>query len=121
MTAEKQCIVIVEDEPDILDMVTDVLELEGFDVIAFNRPFDPSTLRIDPDLFVVDLMLPGQSGIELAKRLRWQGFRSVPMIAMSASSKMLRAAEQSGLFQALLAKPFDLLRLLQMIETHLPA
>ena len=58
-------------------------------------------------------MLPGMSGIDLAQRLRDDGFPETPMIAMSASPAMLKQASASHLFQGTLPKPFELQALLQ--------
>jgi CheY-like chemotaxis protein len=70
---------------------------------------------VSPALFLVDVMLPGMSGIELAEQLRAGGFARTPMIAMSASPGMLRAAAESRLFQEILPKPFDLTTLLDCV------
>jgi CheY-like chemotaxis protein len=110
-------IVIVEDEPDILTLLSDLLGGEGFSVVGFHRPFDLSALVVTPDLFVLDLMLPEGSGIEVARMLRHAGYHGTPMIAMSASEMMLEQARNSGLFQAFLPKPFDVIELLETV-TH---
>jgi DNA-binding response OmpR family regulator len=115
------CIVIVEDEPEILLIIQDVLRDEGYEAVGFNRPFDPKTLHAEPSLFVLDMMLPERTGIELAGALRDHGYVAVPMIAMSASSAMINQARQSGLFQAYLPKPFNLDHLLDLVERQLAA
>lgn len=76
------------------------------------------TQSAHPDVFLLDLMLPGMSGIDLARRLRDLGYLREPMIAMSASPRMLNAANRSGLFQETLAKPFDLSTLLDTVERY---
>jgi CheY-like chemotaxis protein len=75
-------------------------------------------LGVEPYLFLVDLMLPGIDGIELASRLRAGHFRDTPIIAMSASAAMLAAARRSTLFQETLAKPFDLSTMLGYVERY---
>src|SRR2546421_7512014 len=101
-------IVVVEDEPDVLDVIRETLELEGFEAIGFNHPYLLDTLRAEPDLFLLDIMLPKQSGIEVAEQLRTARYFDTPMVAMSASRVMLDLAVATGLFQATLSKPFDL-------------
>jgi CheY-like chemotaxis protein len=98
-------------------MVCDVLKDDGYIVICLSHPrlakeLDEST----PKLFILDLMMPELNGIALAEQLRDDGFATTPMIAMSASSTMLRAAEDSQLFQGTLTKPFELTRLLDLAE-----
>src|SRR4051794_20069515 len=91
-------VAVVEDDPNILFVVRDVLAMEGVESIGFNRPFNPEDLTLQPDLFLVDLMLPGTSGIDLARDLRHRGYAVTPMIAMSASGSMIERASESGLF-----------------------
>lgn len=102
-------IAIIDDEPELLQLLCDMLQVAGFSVVPVSSP--GATRLLDraaaPDLFLIDVMLPGMSGIELAEQLRAAGFARTPMIAMSASKRMVRLAMDSGLFQATIAKPFD--------------
>lgn len=112
------CIVVVEDEPDLLGMLSDVLELEGFSVVSVSHPAQLEA-RMDgvrPDLFLIDVMLPAVSGVEVADRLRHNGYGDTPMIAMSASRLMTAVASESGMFQVALDKPFELDNLFDCIE-----
>ena len=114
----KRCIVVIEDEPDILHVLRDVLELEDFDVVSIPRPdlVETAVAAVRPGLFLIDIMLPGTSGIELAEQLRASGYDQTPMIAMSASKLMSHIADESGLFQETVDKPFDLPALLECVE-----
>lgn len=71
-TTKMANIVVIEDEPALLGLLRDVLEVSGFSVNGINRPELVDTLETDeqPALFLVDLMLPGTDGIDLAKKLR---------------------------------------------------
>ena len=65
-------ILIVEDEPDILDLLNFSLTRAGFNVVEAATAegaiaYTDSKL---PDMLVVDWMLPGMSGVDMAKRLR---------------------------------------------------
>lgn len=105
------CIVVVEDEPGVLDVVRQVLEDEGYEVLSFDHPCPVTGLKDTdehPDLFLLDIMLPDINGIALAARLRDDGFDNTPKVAMSASREMLHAAEESHLFDAAMSKPFDI-------------
>jgi DNA-binding response OmpR family regulator len=97
------------------------LELEGFEVLCFDHPAKvlPCLEQQTPSLFLLDIMLPGISGIELAQQLRTAGFSRTPMLALSASSTMVSLAQQSGVFQETFPKPFDLDALLDRIEQYL--
>lgn len=114
-------VVVIDDEPAILALVRDVLESEGLCVLAVDTPDRALGIAriVRPDVFLVDLMLPGINGIELARRMRERGLTSTPMVAMSASRGMLSMAERSELFDEILAKPFELDTLLECVERFL--
>jgi len=65
-------ILLIDDEPSILDLVTAYLEQEGFEYrTALDGPTGLELARsYDPDLIVLDIMLPGMDGIELLRKLR---------------------------------------------------
>jgi two-component system, OmpR family, response regulator len=114
-------IVVVDDEPDILDLVCSVLRDEGYSVLCLSHPDLTADLKGHeplPRLFLLDVMLPTMSGIDLARRLQYAGFDDIPMIAMSASPTMLDAATGSELFVSSLSKPFDLDTLLDAVGHH---
>ena len=65
-------IVIVEDEPDILEVISYNLKREGFDVETSMDGIQGLRLiqDISPDLVLLDIMLPGLDGLEICRRLR---------------------------------------------------
>lgn len=116
----KATIAVVEDEPDLTEMIRDLLIMHDFAVIT--APYAGQLLELDPnnppDLILVDIMLPDFSGSKLAASLRETGFAHTPMIAMSAGPLLLHLAGCSGLFQDTVAKPFDVADLVACIERH---
>jgi two-component system alkaline phosphatase synthesis response regulator PhoP len=82
-------ILIVEDERDILDLVTHYLEKEGFRVrSATDGPTGLSAARQEhPDLIVLDLMLPGMDGLEICRKLRADSTNLVPIIILTAKAE----------------------------------
>ncbi len=83
-------ILIVEDERDILELVTHYLEKEGYRVrSAADGPAGLSAARAErPDLIVLDLMLPGMDGLELCRKLRADpGSGVVPIIMLTAKAE----------------------------------
>lgn len=110
-------VVVIDDEPEILELVGEALQVGGFDSICLHDPESAHALSptIQPGLFLVDVMLPGETGIELARELRTEGFAETPMVAMSASSMMLKEASASHLFAATIPKPFELRDLLETV------
>lgn len=110
-------IVVVEDEPHLLEMIQAALEMEGFDVTGISRPALKTAAWYGPaDLFLIDLVLPDTSGVELANWLRSNGSPRTPMIGFSACSSELRKALRARVFEAVLAKPFDLRELMDSIR-----
>lgn len=102
------------------DMVRDVLEADGYEVVGIGHGGTAVALLAgwEPDLIVIDLMLPDTSGIRLAEQLRRNGQTHTPMIAMSADRIALLLAGRTGLFEATLPKPFDISELLDLAEQY---
>jgi len=82
-------ILIVEDEPAIKDMIAITLDLAGFDSISAESAHQAHVAVVDskPDLILLDWMLPGGSGIELARRLKGEELtESIPIIMLTAKA-----------------------------------
>ena len=80
-------ILIVDDEPAIRDMVDITLDLAGYKSITASNAHEALVSVIDkrPDLVLLDWMLPGGSGIELARRLRRDEVTAeIPIIMLTA-------------------------------------
>ncbi len=71
-------IVVVDDEPSIVDAVATALRYEGFDVreAATGRQALAAVAELEPDLVILDWMLPDLEGIEVGRRLRERGFET---------------------------------------------
>lgn len=83
----KPKILIVEDEPDLLEVMQYNLNREGYKVIACrNGEQGLSRIRTDnPDLVVLDLMLPGMDGLEVCRRVKADPVtRAIPIIMVTA-------------------------------------
>lgn len=115
----EKLIVVIDDERDVLQAVCDLLDMEGRPSVCFQNPDAALSEMLadgEPALFLMDIMMPQCSGIQLAQRLQDAGFHDTPMVAMSASTTMLRAAAQTNLFEETLAKPFELTDLLETVQ-----
>jgi two-component system phosphate regulon response regulator PhoB len=80
-------VLIVDDEPAIRDMVAFALRTGGFEPVAAADAMEAQTAIADrlPDLILLDWMLPGTSGLELARRWRREALtREVPIIMLTA-------------------------------------
>jgi two-component system phosphate regulon response regulator PhoB len=88
MTGRK--ILIVDDEPAIRDMLRVALEMAEYEVLEASNAQDAHSIIIDekPDLILLDWMMPGTSGIELARRLkRDEVTAGTPIIMLTAKGE----------------------------------
>jgi len=102
---------VVDDEPDVIDLLRTILEVEGFAVetSADGRDALARVLQRPPHLLVLDLMMPGLDGLELLKLLRLDPRgAAVPVLVVSARSGHQHQLEslQRGA-SAYLCKPFS--------------
>jgi DNA-binding response OmpR family regulator len=75
-------VLVVDDEPLIVEMLTMGLNYEGFEVAVARTGFEAleQAHSFKPDLVVLDIMLPGIDGVEVCKRLRAQGNVGILML-----------------------------------------
>jgi DNA-binding response OmpR family regulator len=102
-------VLICEDDSNLRTLVRLALGEEGYRF--FEAPDGPSGLelarRTQPDLIVLDLMLPGRSGLDVLRDLReTREFADTPVIVISAWSHSDDAALEAGATR-FVAKPFD--------------
>jgi two-component system, OmpR family, response regulator len=85
VNGDKRRILVVDDEPSIVDAVATSLRYEGFDVseAATGRSALSSAQENPPDLIVLDVMLPDLDGLEVTRRLRQDGI-GVPVLFLTA-------------------------------------
>ncbi|MDQ6613761.1 MAG: response regulator transcription factor [Actinomycetota bacterium] len=83
--SRNQQILVVDDEPSIVDAVATALRYEGFDVrvAGTGRSGLASAQEAPPDLIVLDVMLPDLDGLEVTRRLRADGIK-VPILFLTA-------------------------------------
>jgi len=113
-------ILIVEDEPALAESVRYALDDEGYDVIvADNGPSGLESARaLKPDLVLLDLMLPGMSGLDVCRQMRMSS--DVPIIVLTAKDS--EADKVSGLelgADDYVTKPFSMRELTARIRAHL--
>jgi two-component system, OmpR family, response regulator ResD len=82
-----QTILIVDDEPTICEVVELYLRREGYNVVTASDGHQALAVVAEqrPDLIVLDLMLPGLSGLEITRQLRLQGH--IPIIMLTARTE----------------------------------
>jgi DNA-binding response OmpR family regulator len=79
-----QTILVVDDDPKLRDLLARYLEKEGFRVATVGDApaMDAWLAEQRPDLIILDLMLPGEDGLSIARRLRAKG--DIPLVMVSA-------------------------------------
>ena len=120
---KKQKIIVVEDEPDLVDVVTYNLKREGYLVLAAQRGDEGLNLiRSErPDLVLLDLMLPGMDGLSICRQMKSDtSLSEIPIIIASAKgeeSDVVIGLEMGA--DDYLAKPFSPRELLARIKAVL--
>ena len=87
MEAEGARLLVVDDDPEIRELTQAYLSRQGFEVdcVDGGTAMDAYLDGLRPDLIVLDLMLPGEHGLSIARRLK--GERDIPIIIVSAQGE----------------------------------
>jgi two-component system, OmpR family, response regulator len=114
-------ILVVDDEGSIVDAVATALRYEGFDVeeASTGREALASVARFDPDLIVLDWMLPDIEGIEVGRRLRERGHKTAILFltAKDAVENKVDALRAGG--DDYVTKPFSLAEVVARVQAIL--
>jgi len=116
-------VLLVEDEPAQRELLAYNLEAEGFDVITADNGDDGLILvdENDPDLIVLDWMMPQLSGIEVCRRLKSNSkTRQIPVIMLSARAEevdRVRGLETGA--DDYVVKPYSVIELMARVKAHL--
>ena len=82
-------ILVVDDDPDIRDVLTTVFEAQGYKVVTANDGIEGlATLKAErPDLMILDLMMPKMDGYTVCKELkdpRWAKYANIPVLILTS-------------------------------------
>ncbi|WP_242335366.1 MULTISPECIES: response regulator [Anaeromyxobacter] len=109
-------VLVVDDDPDILDAICDILEGEGYRVARARHGVE-ALERVEaekPAIILLDLMMPVMDGLAFAQALRERpGRAEIPIVVISADGNPQRAASVGA--AGYLAKPFDIDALLAQV------
>jgi CheY-like chemotaxis protein len=116
-------VLAVDDEPDNLNLLGDVLEFQGATVKRTENAQQALTAldEFKPNMILVDLSMPGMDGWEMHRRLRSRDdLGNVPIIAISALAMQadLERAKTEG-FDGYITKPFRVQALLSQLQDSL--
>jgi len=82
-------ILVVDDDPDILDALTMILESQGYQVVTAQDGIEAlANLKAEkPDLMILDLLMPKMDGFAVCKELqdpRWAKYRDIPILILTS-------------------------------------
>ena len=123
MSRQSPCVLVVEDEGAQREVLQYNLEAEGFDVVVADNGEDALLLvqEEQPDLMVLDWMLPRVSGIEVCRQVKADpGTRSIPIIMLSARGEetdRVRGLETGA--DDYVVKPYSVVELMARLRTQL--
>ena len=116
-------IYIVEDDAEVREMESYALKSSGFEVMAFDcgKAMDEQLKIAVPELFILDIMLPGEDGLRILKRLRGQeNTQKIPVIMLTAKGTELDKVKGLDLgADDYLTKPFGILELISRVRAVL--
>ncbi|MBI4370323.1 MAG: response regulator [Elusimicrobia bacterium] len=115
-------ILVVDDEPEMLDLIRIILEGAGHDVktCATGRRAWDTIVEVKPEILVLDVMLPGVDGYSLqAKMLQEPSTKNIPVIILTALEPAKTLFDKAANVVGFLTKPFrseDLLAKIKLAQ-----
>lgn len=120
---DKKRVLIVDDEPDIVESVKFSLELEDIEcLVAYEG--DEALLKVKkekPDLIILDIMLPKLNGYKVARLLKFdEEYKNIPIIMLTARTQErdVKLGEETGA-DKYITKPFDMGMLVDVVKEYL--
>src|SRR6056297_2559235 len=116
-------ILIIEDEQEVREEITDILKFEGYDVIPVSGGAEGVKAAVEnsPDIVICDILMPEMDGFEVLQKIKSHpAFSLVPFIFVSAMAerKSLRKGMEQGADDYLF-KPFSREELLKALESRI--
>lgn len=123
-TARMRTVLIVEDDAPIADVIESAINDErGYEAthVDSGEKALSEIARIAPDLLVLDIQLPGMSGLELYDRLKADDrFKNLPVVFQTAGGRANADALRERGIAAYVRKPFDLEELVRFVKALVP-
>ncbi|AMQ01118.1 Response regulator receiver protein [Pedobacter cryoconitis] len=121
--AEQKKVFIFDDNTDILELCTFILEDAGYEIktSSTSNNIIEQVMAYIPDIIFMDNWLPDVGGIDATRALKSdEKLKNIPVIYFSANNDVMSLADQAGA-DGYLSKPFDIQELENIILKHLPA
>ena len=116
-------ILLVDDEPDILEIVGYNLRNEGYEVHLASNGADAvrTAKKVTPHLILLDIMMPEISGLQVSRTIKEEsGYQSLPIILVSAIDRLKDEQLKSSKADDIIYKPFDMDNLLLKVAELVP-
>ncbi len=111
-------ILIVDDDPSILESIQLLLESEGYFVETLPDSKNIHTQLIGKDLLLLDVWLPFKNGTEVAKELKGdRSTKNIPIVLISGARELRTLAKEVRV-DGFLEKPFDINQLLTIVKKY---
>ena len=119
-TISMKKILVVDDDTDILEVVKIVLTSYGFEVETHSSGLGVPEIvtAFHPHLILLDINLPGKSGVEICKELKEN--TDIPILLFSAHADK-KSIVQEAMADGFIEKPFEVTHLLNTIRSHVNA
>ena len=116
-------VLIVDDEPDIVESIKFNLELEGIQCIDVYDGEEAllKARKENPDLIILDIMLPKMHGYKIARLLKFdETYKHIPIIMLTARSQKadIELGEETGANEYI-TKPFEMDMLVALVKKYL--
>ena len=113
-------IYIIEDDVSVISVLEDIVEENNLGVICGDTDGEPADLQailaIDPDIVLVDLLMPGKDGIQVTRELKEAGSRAkFIMLSQVSDKEMISKAYTAGV-EFFIQKPINLIEVRQVIN-----
>jgi len=117
----KKSILCIEDEPEMIDLIRLILSRKGFEVIGAASGMDGLDIirKKNPDLLLLDLMMPGMDGWEVYQQIKAdEKTRDIPVIVVTAKAQSIDKVLGIHIAKVddYIAKPFSPQELLASVE-----
>jgi DNA-binding response OmpR family regulator len=119
---EARTVLVIDDDPVIVKLLQVNFEMEGYAVISAENGLSGLARARDdqPDMIILDVMMPGMNGLDVARTLRRSDDTSaIPIILLSAKAQANDVLQGLEVADDYITKPFDPLELLDRVAGFL--
>jgi DNA-binding response OmpR family regulator len=113
----KKMALVIEDDPDTLDLLAFHLKRVGYYPLVFTNAEDVLTIlrSLMVEIIIIDLMLPGIDGVEFVREIERRKRRNAPILVISALDNGYQRAQQIHA-EGYMQKPFSFTNLMHLVD-----